>query len=90
MDLYTGSSLTITAPVTEPSSELDLSSLSVAGHVGRGPQITTDTAAYRFRRLRHDAYFGGKMLYRAANLLTLAEQVGVTDAAEHAPCRYHR
>jgi len=81
MDLYTGSSLTTTAPVAEPSSELDLSGLSDDDKAALTEQITTDTAAIDFAASATDTYFGGKMLYRAANLLTLAEQLGVTDAA---------
>ena len=81
MDLYTGSSLTTTAPVTEPSSELDLSNLSDEDKAALIEQIKTDTAAIDFAASATDTYFGGKMLYRAANLLTLAEQLDVTDAA---------
>jgi endo-1,3(4)-beta-glucanase len=81
MDLYTGSSLTTTAPVTEPSSELDLSALSDEDKSALVEQITADTAAIDFAASATDTYFGGKMLYRATNLLTLAEQLGVTDAA---------
>ena len=81
MDLYTGTSLTTTAPVAEPSSELDLSKLSDDDKAALIEQIKTDTASIDFAASATDTYFGGKMLYRASNLLTLAEQLGVTDAA---------
>jgi len=81
MDLYTGASLTTTAPVTEPSSELDLSNLSDEDRTALIEQIKADTASIDFAASATDTYFGGKMLYRASNLLTLAEQLGVTDAA---------
>lgn len=81
MDVYTGTSLTTTAPVAEPSSELDLANLSDDDKAALIEQIKTDTASIDFAASATDTYFGGKMLYRAANLLTLAEQLGVTDAA---------
>ena len=81
MDLYTGTSLTTTAPVTEPSAELDLSTLSDEDKAAVVAQIKTDAAAIDFAASATDTYFGGKMLYRAANLMTLAEQLGVTDVA---------
>lgn len=81
MDTYTGSSLTTTAPVTEPSGELDLSQLSDENKTALVAQIKTDAASIDFAASATDTYFGGKMAYRAANLLTLAEQLGVTDVA---------
>jgi len=81
MDVYTGSSLTTTAPVTEPSAELDLANLSDEDKAAVVEQIKTDAASIDFAASATDTYFGGKMLYRAANLMTLAEQLGVTDVA---------
>ena len=81
MDLYTGKSVTTTAPVTEPSDELDLSNLSDEDKAALVAQIKTDAASIDFAASATDTYFGGKMLYRAANLMTLAEQLGVTDVA---------
>ena len=81
MDLYTGSSLTTTAPVTQPSDELDLSTLSDEDKTALIAQIKTDAASIDFAASATDTYFGGKMLYRAANLMTLAEQLDVTDVA---------
>ena len=81
MDVYTGSSLTTTAPVTEPSDELDLSTLSDEDKTALIAQIKTDAASIDFAASATDTYFGGKMLYRAANLMNLAEQLDVTDVA---------
>ena len=81
MDLYTGKSVTTTAPVAEPSDELDLSNLSDEDKTALVAQIKTDAASIDFAASATDTYFGGKMLYRAANLMTLAEQLGVTDVA---------
>jgi endoglucanase Acf2 len=81
MDLYNGSSLTTTAPVTEPSAELNLSNLSDDDKTALIEQIKTDAASIDFAASATDTYFGGKMMYRASNLLTLAEQLGVSDVA---------
>ena len=81
MDIYTGSSLTTTAPVAEPSDQLDLSTLSDEDKTALIAQIKTDAASIDFAASATDTYFGGKMLYRAANLMTLADQLGVTDVA---------
>ena len=81
MALYSGKSVTTTAPVTQPSSQLDLSTLSDQDKAALVAQIKTDAAAIDFRASATDTYFGGKMLYRAANLMTLAQQMGVTDVA---------
>jgi len=81
MDTYTGSSLTTTAPVAEPSDELNLANLSDDDKTALIAQVKTDAASIDFAASATDTYFGGKMLYRAANLLTLAEQLGVADVA---------
>ncbi len=81
MPVYTGKSVTTTAPVTQPSSELDLSKLSDEDKSALAEQIKTDAAGIDFAASATDTYFGGKMLYRATNLMTLAEQVGLSDVA---------
>lgn len=81
MDTYTGSSLTTTAPVAQPSDELDLSNLSDEDKTALIAQIKTDAASIDFAASATDTYFGGKMAYRAANLMSLAEQLEVTDVA---------
>jgi endoglucanase Acf2 len=78
-DLYTGSSVTTSAPLTEPSSQLDVSSLSDEDKAAVVEQIKADAATIDFTAA--DTYFGGKYLYRGANLMTLAEQLGVDDVA---------
>jgi len=81
MDLYSGSSLTTTAPLAEPSDRLDVSGMSDEDKQAVIAQIKTDAASIDFAASATDTYFGGKMLYRAANLMTLAEQLNVTDVA---------
>lgn len=79
-DTYTGTSVTTSAPLTEPSYQLDVSNLSDEDKAAVVEQIKTDAAAIDFTAA--DTYFGGKYLYRAANLMTLAEQLGVSDVAK--------
>ncbi|HOZ56959.1 MAG TPA: glycosyl hydrolase [Nakamurella multipartita] len=79
-DVYTGTSLTTSAPLTEPSYQLDVSNLSDEDKAALVEQVKTDAAAIDFTAT--DTYFGGKYLYRGANLMTLAEQLGVDDVAK--------
>lgn len=78
-DVYIGTALTMSAPLTEPSYQLDVSTLSDEDKTALVEQIKTDAAAIDFTA--PDSYFGGKFLYRGANLMTLAEQLGVDDVA---------
>ncbi len=80
MGLYTGNSVTTTVPLATPSGALDLTALSAADKATVVAQIRKDAATIDFSA--DDTYFGGKYLYRAANLMTLAEQLGVTDVAK--------
>ncbi len=79
MDVYTGTSVTTSAPVADPSYQLDVSNLSDEDKAALVEQIKTDAAAIDFSAT--DTYFGGKYLYRGANLMTLAQQLGVDDVA---------
>ncbi|HAM27068.1 MAG TPA: 1,3-beta-glucanase [Microbacteriaceae bacterium] len=77
MTLCAGTSLAWTAPVVTPSATLDVGSLTAAEKDELRSQLTEDVA--NAAELPKDTYFGGKALYRLANLLTLATQLG--DAA---------
>ncbi len=79
MPIYTGHSVTTTVPLATPSGALDLSRVSAADKATIVTQLRKDAASIDFTA--DDTYFGGKFLYRGANLLTLAEQLGVTDVA---------
>ena len=79
MDVYPGTSVTTTAPLADPSYQLDVSKLSDADKAALVEQIKSDAASIDFSAT--DTYFGGKYLYRGANLMTLAEQLGVSDVA---------
>ncbi len=79
MALYPGARLVTTAPLVEPSGALDVSKMSAGDKRAVVAQLRTDAAKVDFAI--DDTYFGGKILYRAANMLTLAEQLGVDDVA---------
>jgi endo-1,3(4)-beta-glucanase len=72
--VYSGLSFTDTqsAP-TMPSSELNLNKITASERKDLIAKLTTDTNNLTFTQT--DTYYGGKEMYRAANLLTLAEQL---------------
>ncbi len=79
LELCAGTALAWSVPRLDPAGSLDLSGLDAAATQRLAAQVGADvdgTGAFP-----EDTYFGGKALYRAANLLTIAEQVGATDAA---------
>jgi endo-1,3(4)-beta-glucanase len=65
--------------VVEPSGALDVSGLGDEQKATLAAQVTADVA--NSKDIPADTYFGGKALYRAANLWSIATQVGATDAA---------
>jgi endo-1,3(4)-beta-glucanase len=79
MTLCAGTSLSWTAPVVAPSNTLAVGSLSESRKSELRSQLTKDVASTV--ALPADTYFGGKALYRLANLLTLANQLGDTASA---------
>jgi endo-1,3(4)-beta-glucanase len=77
--LCAGNELTYTSPVSEPTSALDVSSLSGDEKQELSDQVAADiTATPDFPA---DTYFGGKALYRAAMLYQLADQLELTEPA---------
>lgn len=72
--LCAGTDLSFTAPAMSASSSLDLSALSDEARAELGAQVAIDAATEV--ELPADTYFGGKALYRLANLLDLADQLG--------------
>ncbi len=77
--LCRGPGPTWTAPRQEARVGLDLSGLSARERREVATQVRADVAATR--DLPADTYFGGKALYRLAQLLDLASRVGADDAA---------
>lgn len=73
-----GSELSWSVPTVAPSATLDLSALGDDDRERLANQVAADVAATG--TFAADTYFGGKSLYRAANLLDVARQVGADDA----------
>ena len=73
-----GPALSWSVPTVAPSGALDLSSLADDQRARLADQVRADVAATP--TFAADTYFGGKSLYRAANLLDIARQVGADDA----------
>ncbi|WP_229242889.1 glycosyl hydrolase [Cellulosimicrobium marinum] len=83
VEVCTASTLAWASPAVEPAGTLDLSGLGEDEEAELADQVRADAAARE--PLPSDTYFGGKSLARDANLLVLAEQLGLDDVA--APLR---
>ncbi|WP_435737192.1 glycosyl hydrolase [Cellulosimicrobium sp. PMB13] len=75
VDVCTATTLAWASPAVEPAGTLDLSVLDEDARGEIADQVRADWAAHE--PLPSDTYFGGKSLARDANLLSLAEQLGV-------------
>ena len=73
MKLYVGTSMSYDVPRIDHVSQLDLSELSGEQKSELLSQLTRDTAAASITK--DDTYFGGKELYKLANLLLVAYQL---------------
>ncbi|MET0956141.1 MAG: glycosyl hydrolase [Cryobacterium sp.] len=73
-----GTALSWSVPTVAPSGALNLSALDDDQRARLADQVRADVAATE--TFAADTYFGGKSLYRAANLLDVARQVGADDA----------
>ncbi|MEA5120312.1 MAG: glycosyl hydrolase [Propionibacterium sp.] len=80
LTLYPGSELTWDEPVQQARTSLDLSGLSGGERDEVADAVRADIAAAQ--PYPADTYFGGKALYRDAQLIQIARQVGADDAAE--------
>lgn len=74
MSVCSGSTLDWSVPALKPEGALDLGGLHTAAKAAIVRQLQSDAAAQD--PLPSDTYFGGKALYRLANLLTIARQLG--------------
>ena len=74
------SSLSWSVPALGPAGTLDLSGLSGDETAQLAEQVAADVAVTG--TFPTDTYYGGKALYRAVNLWSIATQVGATDAAD--------
>ncbi|MFC8600677.1 glycosyl hydrolase, partial [Isoptericola sp. NPDC057191] len=83
VDVCTASTLAWTSPAVSPAGELDLSGLTGAERSELADQVRADAAARAAGRLPDpaDTYYGGKALARDANLLSLADRLGLDAVA---------
>ena len=79
LELCAGTSLSWTAPRSPATAELDLGDLGDDERRELADQVAADAKATP--PFPADTYFGGKALYRAAQLYRLAVQLGADDAA---------
>ncbi len=79
LTLYAGNQLTWTEPLQAARAGLDLSGLSDAERTEVAAAVKADVAAAK--PYPADTYFGGKALYRDAQLIQIARQVGADDLA---------
>ncbi|KQO63681.1 hypothetical protein ASF23_05505 [Curtobacterium sp. Leaf261] len=79
--LCTGTALRFSAPTVTPTTELDLSALTNGDRAELREQVTADAAGIDASSFAADTYAGGKNLSRAANLYTLADQLGMDRVA---------
>lgn len=76
-----GSRFTTSQSAQPPAGQLDLSTLTAADRAIVIAQLRADADSLSFKAT--DTYFAGKELYRAANLLILANQLGETNVARN-------
>jgi endo-1,3(4)-beta-glucanase len=79
LTLCAGTALSWSVPTVQPSAALDLSAVVGEDRQRLADQVRADVETTG--TFAADTYFGGKSLYRAANLLAVARQVGAADAA---------
>lgn len=79
LKLCAGSTLAWSVTERKADGTLDLSSISADDRERLAEQVRSDVASTP--TFPADTYYGGKALARAANLLTIATQVGADDAA---------
>jgi endo-1,3(4)-beta-glucanase len=75
-----GTHLTWSVPLVEADGTIDLSGITAEQKATLAEQVAADAAT--MPDFPSDTYFGGKALARAANLWSVATQVGAVDAAE--------
>ncbi|HEY2556575.1 MAG TPA: glycosyl hydrolase, partial [Diaminobutyricibacter sp.] len=79
MRVCSGERLAWSVPLVSPTSTLPLDRASASDRTAIIAQLKRDAADTS--PLPADTYFGGKALYRLANLLTIARSLGVSDVA---------
>lgn len=80
MQLFPAGTVSFDVPRIGTAITLDISRLTSADKEELRTQVQTDVA--QLDLVKQDTYFGGKELYRAANLYALAEQLDDTESAQ--------
>ncbi len=80
LTVYAGNELGWSEPIQEARAGLDLSRLTDGERAELADAVRADEASAK--AYPADTYFGGKALYRDAQLIQIARQVGATDVAE--------
>ena len=80
-DACTGTTHTWAAPAVEPAARPDVAALGAQQRAELADQVRADAERLTGLTRPADTYFGGKALARDANLLTLAEDLGLDDVA---------
>ena len=85
MKLYATREISYDVPLVEHSNELDMSAISSDQKRLLGEQLNKDVASLTITK--DDTYFGGKELYKAANLLSVAHQIDDTQSTKAAQAK---
>ncbi len=80
LQLYKSAAISFSTPKIAPSDTLPLTRLTQSDKDTLKAQLVSDVANTNLQKT--DSYFGGKELYRAANLYALANQLGQKDQAK--------
>ncbi|MBK8463703.1 MAG: 1,3-beta-glucanase [Nigerium sp.] len=85
LTLYAGNQLSWAEPLQEARAGLDLSRLSDAERTELADAVRADAASAKLYPA--DTYFGGKALYRDAQLVRIAREVGADDVSAQVAAR---
>jgi endo-1,3(4)-beta-glucanase len=80
LQLYSGNTFSFTTPKVMPTTTLSADKLSSADKASLSTAVQMDTITTNLTKT--DSYYGGKELYRAANLYALAKELGQDKQAD--------
>ncbi len=78
--LYSGTSFSYRLRSAPPRNQLDLGNITATQRIKLSELVTAEASTLKFTKT--DSYFASKALYRAAMLLQLAHQLGLTDVEQ--------
>jgi endo-1,3(4)-beta-glucanase len=80
-NVHRGNSFSFSSNVSSPPDSLSLVDISKSERDTLKQLLLTDSSSLKFDK--DDSYYGGKEVYRAAQLLQLTKQLGMTSQADH-------